>query len=118
MKVKTATLIGEALDWAVANCENVKLLDPNNNKWESCWTLLGDDSGDYYSPSTNWGQGGLIIEREGISIYPINKNWWATHRNGNKLTHKGDTPLIAAMRCYVTSKLGEEVEIPDELLKT
>jgi hypothetical protein len=28
----------------------------------------------------------------------------------------GHTPLIAAMRCYVASKLGDEVEIPDELL--
>jgi hypothetical protein len=27
----------------------------------------------------------------------------------------GDTPLIAAMRCYVASKLGDEVEIPKEL---
>jgi hypothetical protein len=28
----------------------------------------------------------------------------------------GHTPLIAAMRCYVASKLGDEVEIPQELL--
>jgi len=28
---------------------------------------------------------------------------------------KGPTPLIAAMRCYVASKLGDEVEIPQEL---
>ena len=28
----------------------------------------------------------------------------------------GPTPLIAAMRCYVTSKLGDEVEIPKDLL--
>jgi hypothetical protein len=27
----------------------------------------------------------------------------------------GDTPLIAAMRCFVTSKLGDEIEIPEEL---
>ena len=27
----------------------------------------------------------------------------------------GPTPLIAAMRCYVTSKLGDEVEIPEAL---
>jgi len=27
----------------------------------------------------------------------------------------GDTPLIAAMRCYVASKLGDIVEIPKEL---
>lgn len=30
----------------------------------------------------------------------------------------GPTPLIAAMRCYVASKLGDEVEIPEELLTT
>jgi hypothetical protein len=28
---------------------------------------------------------------------------------------EGPTPLIAAMRCYVASKLGDEVEIPSEL---
>jgi hypothetical protein len=27
----------------------------------------------------------------------------------------GPTPLIAAMRCYVQSKLGDEVEAPEEL---
>ena len=27
----------------------------------------------------------------------------------------GDTPLIAAMRCYVASKLGDTVELPEEL---
>ena len=28
----------------------------------------------------------------------------------------GPTPLIAAMRCFVASKLGDEIEIPEELL--
>ena len=28
----------------------------------------------------------------------------------------GPTPLIAAMRCYVASKLGDDVDIPEELL--
>jgi len=27
----------------------------------------------------------------------------------------GPTPLIAAMRCFVASKLGEEVDVPQEL---
>ena len=31
------------------------------------------------------------------------------------LKHLGKTKLIAAMRCYVASKLGDEVEIPEEL---
>jgi hypothetical protein len=30
-------------------------------------------------------------------------------------TLDGPTPLIAAMRCYVASKLGDEVELPEEL---
>ena len=29
----------------------------------------------------------------------------------------GPTPLIAAMRCFVASKLGDEVDVPDELIK-
>lgn len=29
---------------------------------------------------------------------------------------EGPTPLIAAMRCYVASKLGDEVDIPEELI--
>jgi hypothetical protein len=28
----------------------------------------------------------------------------------------GHTPLIAAMRCYVASKLGEEIDVPEELI--
>ena len=45
------------------------------------------------------------------------KNKWVSiiHR-GNPLGVEGDTPLMAAMRCYVASKLGDDVEIPEELL--
>jgi hypothetical protein len=28
---------------------------------------------------------------------------------------EGPTPLIAAMRCYVQSRLGDEVDVPKEL---
>jgi hypothetical protein len=34
----------------------------------------------------------------------------------NEFACFGDTPLIAAMRCYVASKLGDEVEVPAELI--
>lgn len=33
----------------------------------------------------------------------------------SKTDFLSDTPLIAAMRCYVASKLGEEIEIPEGL---
>ena len=136
--MKTSNLTGAALDWAVAKCEGVALLDPHDNKWELCWTLLGDDSGEYYAPSTNWAQGGPIIEREKIAIgytlelpASVKGNEWCAlnHDRYVKFDAGGDveewplpnsigpTPLIAAMRCYVASKLGDEVEIPNELTK-
>lgn len=74
-----------------------------------------------WKPTTNWAQGGPIIYREGIlngpSPFPQGEfaagvgNEWDTC----KYISYGPTPLIAAMRCYVASKLGDEVEVPDEL---
>ena len=72
-----------------------------------------------YSPFVNWGMCGPIIEREGISVAYIDDNiadgaWFASTVGGDENT-EGPTPLIAAMRCYVASKLGDTVEIPEEL---
>lgn len=137
MKVKTSGLSGVALDWIVAYLE-----------------FNGE-----YRPialpkySTDWVQGGPIIEREDISVIRLeNKsipndkgfcqgvyvnNWGAvikTHHDWSTVYGpqgddwgqcysidasdivEGPTALIAAMRCYVTSKLGDVVDIPDELV--
>jgi hypothetical protein len=72
--------------------------------------------------STDWAQGGPIIEREKIAVLPdeFSFGWEARtcHFDGeDEDVSKGETPLIAAMRCYVASKLGDEVEIPVELTK-
>ena len=75
------------------------------------------------SPSTNWAQGGPIIEREVISLVFLGDHWVASTPNPeaklgdgrDPLEAYGPTPLIAAMRCYVSSKLGDEVELPEEL---
>lgn len=105
---------GQVLDWLVAKCEDVVLLDPHNNKWELCWTLLGDNSGDYYSPTTNWSQGGPLFSEERIESYwhPALECWAAIH-NGNLCC--GPTELIAKARCLVVSKLDDEVDVPEEL---
>lgn len=83
--------------------------------------------------STDWSQGGPIIEREGISTFKHNKlddrepDKWCAHKvvprpnmeggfNMTAIAIDGPTPLIAAMRCYVASKLGNTVEIPKELI--
>jgi hypothetical protein len=65
-----------------------------------------------YRPSTNWAQAGPLIEREGISVNSIPPLGWMAITNDAELMLNGDTPLIAAMRCYVASKLGDDVEIP------
>jgi hypothetical protein len=117
--MKTSELTGAALDWAVAKCENV---EPDENN-KPIWFGDGDERVEY-TPSSDWSQGGPIIEREDINIETWHGAWQAeleflpdddTHyRYG---MGAGPTPLIAAMRCYVASKLGEKVSIPEELTK-
>jgi hypothetical protein len=106
MRMKTYELTGAALDWAVSKCEGFT--------WEQ-----GDlDAGEYgpgFKPSTDWAQGGPIIEREMIELVPQTPALWDAMYKTQHIPNDGPTPLIAAMRCYVSSKLGDEVEIPEEL---
>jgi len=110
--VKTTDLQGAALDWAVANCEGLVSID-TKNLFEP-WYLLRD-----YTPSTDWAQGGPIIERERIELVAIElgEEWIARDYWKEFDEQSGPTPLVAAMRCYVASKLGDEVEIPAELME-
>lgn len=111
--MKTSELTGPALDWAVAKCEGafIDTLDDTQGPWVDGPTYVGDLSG--YNPTVNWAQGGPIIEREKITLEWTGEDWMAYIRHDEEFF--GPTPLIAAMRCYVTSKLGDEVEVPDEL---
>lgn len=108
MIIKTIDLTGPALDWAVAQCEGSAYHGP-------AWTNY----------STDWAQGGPIIEREGMEwqwLPSSNKS----HRYGARrpslgglnrtFCMDGPTILVAAMRCYVASKLGDEIEVPNELI--
>ena len=133
MKIKTSELTGAALDWAVAKCENrLNHIRLNQFKqWEDLLlTQVHDDDYTYWNPSEDWAQGGPIIERECITVAigdwdvdqtPIVQTWSARslvceiHAATNDGWLCGSTPLIAAMRCFVASKLGNEVEVPDEL---
>jgi len=113
--MKTSELTGAALDWAVAKCEEVKIGQPEGRTFAFEWSLM-HDAGDM-NYSTDWAQAGPIIEREGIEIsYDEDGGWGAFIERTNKdhLYH-GPTPLIAAMRAFVASKLGDEVEIPEGL---
>lgn len=112
--MKTAELTGAALDWAVARCEghSAKLID---GRVTSVKDIVGDLIHFIWEPSTNWSQGGPIIERERLDVYGFDGENWCANDN-LRATQYGQTPLIAAMRCYVASKLGEDVDVPEELL--
>lgn len=97
--MKTLELEGAALDLAVTMCEK------REGVRFKC----------------KWEQVGPIIEREGITIELERRDEglpdiWAARMHCGKWVHAGaDSPLVAAMRCYIRSKLGDEVEISKEL---
>lgn len=133
MKMKTNELKGDALLWAVATIEGYTDLHKIEGRWQhephlammpphreygamELWEIGSDNDWEFFGP---------IIERECITLnthgtthepwvarmtFPDKKFGGVTWSEKN-----GDTPLIAAMRCYVASKLGDEIEIPDEL---
>ena len=117
--MKTSELTGPALDWAVAKCEGINLhhaIQPHGYL-----EILFNEAngGDVFTPSNDWAQGGPIIERECMDLLCLEggDDGWQADRylHTEKVEAYGPTPLIAAMRCYVASKLGDEVELPKEL---
>lgn len=117
--MKVSELQGPALDWAVAECEGLQPYTKGAEWWIRV-TDPRDGSIDYCEMpqySTDWSQGGPIIEREEISIERITSALWtATLQSGPAVSEAdGPTPLIAAMRSYVASCLGDEIKLPEEL---
>jgi hypothetical protein len=105
--MKTNELNGAVLDLAVAKCEGVPLI-------AGCLFTKNPDDGAHYSPSTNWAQGGPIIERECMQLWKGGEWCASLDQSFNPPEFStGTTPLIAAMRCYVASKLGDNVELPE-----
>jgi hypothetical protein len=99
--MKVSELQGAALDWAVAECEE----------------FVEDE----FEPSENWADGGPIIEREKIGLHCGDGTWgvdvgiWEASHSRCLHIKRGPTPLIAAMRCYVASQMGDEIELPEEV---
>ena len=113
MKIKTSELTGAALDWAVAKCEGISTAE-----FITLHSLPASDAAWKYQYSTDWAQGGPIIEREKIATqFWVSEGEWEALIKGGFFACTGPTPLIAAMRCYVASKLGDEVDVPEELCK-
>ena len=99
--MKTSELQGAALDWAVAKCSGT--------------TMMAFFTRNEYTPSTDWEQGGSIIEREKIQTGWDGDQWIAKYEIGDGTWQSGPTALIAAMRCFVKSKLGDEIDTPEAM---
>lgn len=123
VEVKTADLIGPALDWAVAKAIEEPLCE------EACqgdYILIGTGNGDLkrFSPSTDWIHGGPLIDKHRFEFEWVGSDW-----HGEPLqfftacgcdmpadaTSTGPSHLIAACRTIVRAKLGDIVKIPEEL---
>lgn len=124
VSVEAAELSGAALDWAVAKCEKVKV------RWSAPHEQLLLEGYPYlvWSPHKDGGQGHPILEREKIGLswaYPrrssdpelraVAEYFQAPHSALETHRQFGPTLLIAAMRCYVASRLGDTVEIPEDI---
>jgi hypothetical protein len=126
MEIDAAALIGPALDWAVEKAlgtfwsSNGYFCHAKGVRWRY-------ESVPRHHYSSEWSQGGPIIEREGIEISPLLgmgdrepfRGWFAGRSidSMDLYSHEaeGPTPLIAAMRCFVTAKLGAKIDVPAAL---
>ena len=113
MKIKTSELEKQALDWAVAVCLGHKDIITDFGVYIRIKTHPAGAL--TFCPSTDWALGGPIIERERIELEWSGSEWWARIKADEDFS--APTPLVAAMRCYVASKLGDEVDVPDELVE-
>lgn len=114
--MKTSELTSSALDWTVAKAAGIPVKLEYNPAY-CVYTPPGKRSLYKFQPSVNWKQGGPIIEREICNAYKdCTDEWYAISACGRGVFGKGPTPLIAAMRCFVASRLGDEVNVPEELL--
>lgn len=121
MMVQTAQLTGIALDYAVAIARGLEVTGwfmPGRHAdrgWVDVRFAKGLAS-TRYDPSVEWHYGGPIIEKHSIDLIrdPNGKPVWnaRNYKDFKPYGCYGNTPLEAAMRCYVFGELGSEVEIP------
>ncbi|MDW3712900.1 MULTISPECIES: phage protein NinX family protein [unclassified Pseudomonas] len=117
--VRTAELIGAALDWAVgiAVGEHITRIVGDHPH-----VLINGQIAGRYLPSTDWSQGGPLIEKCMVRTQyaadtekRADAGCLAQVWRPYAMAH-GDTLLIAACRAIVAANLGDEVQIPAELL--
>lgn len=139
-KVKIAEATNLQLDWIVGTLDKafrmrvarpIDWYDPSDNRWivRAQVENVGWFADYPYQPSVNPAQAWAIIERERIDVLWSSDGWYANMywrgldvipaaAAGESFRCGGDGPtsLVAALRCFCMSRLGEEAEVPEELV--
>lgn len=127
MKVKVSEATPLQLDWMVAKCLASVHKDAvlNGTVMHGWWIsgLFVDPnywiSLDEFKPTTNWSQGGPVFSkaRIGAMFHPEwDSDWGAWPSEGDDHQEvMGETELIAKARCFVASRLGAEMDVPEDL---
>lgn len=135
IEVKTAELIGPALDWAVAKANgfavqvrpyaefcNASTGHKVKARYHRVWYEFDGDL-EEYSPSADWSQGGPLIEKYAVKIKHFPGETIASKANARVAMNRtaywqsGPTPLVALCRAIAAAKLGEVVSVPAELVQ-
>ena len=126
MKIKVAEAKGKVLDYLVVVALGFQVqISPHGGVEAADSDYFGSWGWCYFSPSIGWAHGGPIIERVHIDLTSPRPAWphckasiptWVKGGYQPTFEQYGPTPLIAAMRCFAASRLGDEVDVPEELM--
>lgn len=107
--IKVSEATGHILDWLVAQAEehDVRIL---NGDYVVFRNVKGPIAWRWFHPTTNWSQAGEIIERTRMVFDFDEDRQMFSAAYGDVHVGSGPTHLVAAMRCYVASKFGDELE--------
>lgn len=114
MKHKVSELEGALLDAAVAKAQGFAVRQKEGTYWQ--YEGMPDSWWGCEEVSTEWEYGGPIIQRERICLDAGDEDWVAHAPMHIKLgisSKEGPTPLIAAMRAFVVSRIiSDEIDLP------
>lgn len=120
-KIRVSRATPLQLDWLVAKCKGIAV------EVDEGVVYLVDRPRDSlyanYNPSSNWRWGGPILSKARISRTIDHSGLWIAYwtdgytdgDEGKKWMQCHRSELVAGLRCLVASRLGEIVEVPEEL---
>lgn len=113
MKILTTDLQGPALDWAVERAlglpipldvkRAIEILIHKHSRGETC--------------STSWERCGELIERGRLVLSPDPVFGWLARGFTSTIESYGATPIVAVCRRFVALNCGNDVDLPEELVK-